>query len=710
MRVRAELGRYDQLPVERYDPQAIEAKWQSVWADERAFEVPNPEHPVAGGAEKSTYVLEMLPYPSGDLHMGHVFNYTLGDVFTHIRRRQGYTVLRPMGYDAFGLPAENAAIREGGHPRAITQRNIDAIRRQMRRMGWAIDWSREVSTCEPDYYRWTQWLFLRFFEAGLAYRREAPVKWCPNDQTVLANEQVIDGRCERCGAEVIAKNLEQWFFRITDYADRLLDEMALLESWPERVLTMQRNWIGRSEGAEVVFRVDGARGRRCPSSRRARTRCSGRRSSCSRPSTRSSASSSGDAEREREVLDYVAHAAALSAVERADADKPEDRRLHRPHDRRPGERRGSCPIWVADYVLMEYGTGAIMAVPGPRRARLRVRARSSASRCDRSSSRRTARPSSCPTSRRARRRAPSTRAAVSGLPDARGDRRHRRLARAGGAGRAAIGYRLRDWLLSRQRYWGCPIPIVYCDACGMVPVPDDELPVLLPEVTEYVPKGRSPLAAAEDGCARRVPRCGGAARRETDTMDTFVDSSWYYMRYADAQNDDAPFDRELVDHWLPVRPVHRRHRARDPPPALLALLHEGAERPRARRLPRAVPAALHAGDDPLPRREDVQVEGQRGRAGRDGRRIRRRRRAALHPVHGPGRAGQGVARQRHRGHVAPARPDLAAGSRGRGARRGRRSRWRRARPRGAPDDRAGHATTSCGASSSTRRSRPCSSS
>ncbi len=255
MRVRAELGRYDHLPVERYDPQAIEAKWQSVWADERAFEVPNPEHPVAGGAERSTYVLEMLPYPSGDLHMGHVFNYTLGDVFTHVRRRQGYTVLRPMGYDAFGLPAENAAIREGGHPRAITQRNIDAIRRQMRRMGWAIDWSREVSTCEPDYYRWTQWIFLRFLEAGLAYRREAPVKWCPNDQTVLANEQVIDGRCERCGAEVIAKNLEQWFFRITAYADRLLDEMELLESWPERVLTMQRNWIGRSEGADVVFRI-----------------------------------------------------------------------------------------------------------------------------------------------------------------------------------------------------------------------------------------------------------------------------------------------------------------------------------------------------------------------------------------------------------------------------------------------------------------------
>src|SRR5262245_16528322 len=242
--------------IERYDPEAVEAKWQAAWAAEEAFTVPNPD---AGSVAdlQSTYVLEMLPYPSGELHMGHVFNYTLGDVFTHIRRRQGYTVLRPMGYDAFGLNAENAAIREGGHPRAITQRNIEAIRRQMGRMGWAIDWSREVSTADPEYYRWTQWIFLRFLEAGLAYRREAPVKWCPNDQTVLANEQVIDGRCERCGHEVESKNLEQWFFRITDYADVLLDEMSLLESWPERVLTMQRNWIERSEGAEIRFEVEG---------------------------------------------------------------------------------------------------------------------------------------------------------------------------------------------------------------------------------------------------------------------------------------------------------------------------------------------------------------------------------------------------------------------------------------------------------------------
>ncbi|MGZ4439459.1 MAG: class I tRNA ligase family protein, partial [Gaiellaceae bacterium] len=238
--------------MERYEPAQIEEKWQRVWADARAFNVPNPEPGAAKDASK-TYVLEMLPYPSGELHMGHVRNYMLGEVVTHFRRRHGLTVLRPMGFDSFGLNAENAAIREGGHPRVVTERNIATIRRQMQRLGWAIDWDRALATHEPEYYRWTQWLFLRFYERGLAYRKEAPVKWCPNDQTVLANEQVVDGRCERCGTEVEAKSLTQWFFRITDYVDALLDEMDQLESWPERVLTMQRNWIGRSEGAEVEF-------------------------------------------------------------------------------------------------------------------------------------------------------------------------------------------------------------------------------------------------------------------------------------------------------------------------------------------------------------------------------------------------------------------------------------------------------------------------
>ena len=336
--------------MERYEPERTELKWQEVWEREQAFLVPNPALPLAGDSKPRTYVLEMLPYPSGELHMGHVFNYTLGDVITHVRRRRGVTVLRPMGYDAFGLPAENAAIREGGHPRLITDRNIAAIRRQMRRMGWAIDWSREVSTHEPEYYRWTQWLFLRLYEAGLAYRKEAPVKWCPNDQTVLANEQVIEGHCERCGAEVVAKSLEQWFFRITAYADRLLDDMATLESWPERVLTMQRNWIGRSKGAEAVFRIEEL-GADLPVF-------------TTRPDTLFGATFFvlapehplvGDlvrgTEREREVLDYVAHTAVQSAVERADPEKEKTGVFTGRHVTNPvsSER---LPVWVADYVLM----------------------------------------------------------------------------------------------------------------------------------------------------------------------------------------------------------------------------------------------------------------------------------------------------------------------------------------------------------------------
>src|SRR5262245_6047251 len=491
----------------------------------------------------------MLPYPSGDLHMGHVFNYTLGDVFTHVSRRQGYTVLRPMGYDAFGLNAENAAIREGGHPRAITQRNIEAIRRQMRRMGWAIDWSREVSTCGPEYYRWTQWIFLRFLVAGLAYRREAPVKWCPNDQTVLANEQVIDGRCERCGAEVIAKSLEQWFFRITAYAEQLLDEMALLESWPERVLTMQRNWIGRSEGAEVTFRVEEL-GVDVPVFTTRPDTLFGATFFVLAPEHQLVGGLVRGTEREAEVLGYVSHAAAQSAVERADADKPKTgvftgRSITNPVN---GEQ---LPIWVADYVLMEYGTGAIMGVPGhderdydfARQFGLEVRQVVEPAE---------GAPVELPYVDKGGTARSVNSGRFSGLPTPEAIAAITAWLEQEELGRAAISYRLRDWLLSRQRYWGCPIPIVYCDECGMVPVPEDQLPVLLPEVTEYLPRGRSPLAAAEEWVRTTCPTCGGEARRETDTMDTFVDSSWYYLRYCDPHNEEAAFSSEVVDYWNPV--------------------------------------------------------------------------------------------------------------------------------------------------------------
>jgi leucyl-tRNA synthetase len=530
-----------------YDPKAIEEKWQRVWQDAQAFHVPNPGEADLGD---KTYVLEMLPYPSGELHMGHVRNYMLGEVVAHFRRRHGYAVMRPMGFDAFGLPAENAAITEGRHPREVTERNIASIRRQMERMGWAIDWERVLATHEPEYYRWTQWLFLKFFEAGLAYRKDAPVNWCPNDQTVLANEQVIDGRCERCGARVESRRLEQWFFRITAYADRLLEEMELLESWPERVLTMQRNWIGRSEGAEVIFRIEELDVDLPVFTTRPDT-LFGATFFVLAPEHPLISELADGTPHEQEVLDYASLAAARPTAERADPEK-EKTGVFTGHFVTNPVNDERLPVWVADYVLMEYGTGAIMAVPAhddrdyefARRYELPVKP--------------VVVPVDGPIETEGAYLGHSEQeklidsAQFSGLPAPEATKAIVEWLESRGKGRPAVSYRLRDWLLSRQRYWGCPIPILYCDECGLVPVPEEDLPVLLPEVEEYLPKGRSPLAAAEEWVHTTCPRCGGEAHRETDTMDTFVDSSWYFIRYADPHNDRAPFDRRIADYWLPV--------------------------------------------------------------------------------------------------------------------------------------------------------------
>ena len=692
--------------TDRYDPDAIEAKWQAVWAAEGSFTVPNPE-PGAESEGRSTYVLEMLPYPSGELHMGHVFNYTLGDVFTHVRRRQGYTVLRPMGYDAFGLNSENAAIKEGGHPRDITNRNIEAIRRQMKRMGWAIDWSREVSTAEPEYYRWTQWLFLRFFERGLSYRREAPVKWCPKDQTVLANEQVIDGRCERCGTEVESKSLTQWFFKITEYADQLLDEMDALESWPERVLTMQRNWIGRSEGARVTFTVDGS-GEELPVFTTRPDTLFGATFFVLAPEHPLISQLTAGTEHERAVADYVRHTAARSTVERETKEKDgvfTGRFAVNPVN---GE---AIPVWVADYVLMEYGTGAIMAVPAHDERDhqfaelygLEIRQVVAP-----------AGGSSDPAEAGAYVAHTDDEVLVnsgefSGLTAPEGKRAITAWLDERGLGEATIGYRLRDWLLSRQRYWGCPIPVIHCDACGVVPVPDDQLPVLLPEIDDYLPKGRSPLAAAEEWVNGRVPelrRLGTARDGHDGHVRRLVVVLPALRRRAERRCRMGPADRRLL---AAGQAVHRRDRARRPASDVRAVLHEGAQRHGAARLPRAVLAPLHAGDDLPARREDVQVQGQRRLARRGGRAVRRRRAAALHPLHGTRRAGQGMERCGHRGHGAPRRPGLAACARGRHA----RSRSTRLRMASSCARRTGPSTasptTSSAASSSTRRSRRCSS-
>jgi len=533
--------------MDRYEPGQIEPKWQRVWEDARAFYVDNPD-PSEPAQREKFYMLEMLPYPSGDLHMGHVLNYTLGDVVTHFRRRHGFVVLRPMGFDSFGLPAENAAIRGGGHPREITERNIAAIRAQMHRLGWAIDWDREVSAHQPEYYRWTQWLFLKFFEAGLAYRKAAPVNWCPKDQTVLANEQVIDGRCELCGCEVEARNLEQWFFRITAYADALLDDHAMLD-WPERTKTIQRNWIGRSEGAEVLFRVDELDLDLPVFTTRPDT-LFGATFMVLAPEHPLVEQLAAGTEHEQAVSEYVKHTAARSTEERETKEKDgvfTGRYALNPATGEP------IPVWVADYVLMEYGTGAIMAVPAhderdfefaERYGLLVVRVVEPADGSDEE-------PGSAFVEHTENELLVNS-GQFSGQPAPEAARAIVDWLGERGGGRPAVSYRLRDWGFSRQRYWGCPIPIVYCDACGIVPVPEDELPVLLPDVEDYRPKGIPPLASNQEWLHVPCPRCGGEGVREAETMDTFVDSSWYFLRYCDPHNDQAPFDRAIADFWMPV--------------------------------------------------------------------------------------------------------------------------------------------------------------
>ena len=525
------------MAEQRYDPKEIEPRWQRVWAQERTWHVAND------GREPSAYVLEMLPYPSGEPHMGHLKNYSVGDAVAHFRRRTGARVLHPMGYDAFGLPAENHAIRTGQHPRDSTDASITEFRRAFHEWGISIDWDRELATHEPEYYRWTQWIFLQLLERDLAYRAEAAVKWCPKDATVLANEQVIDGRCERCGTPVEVRQLEQWFFRITDYADRLLHDLDTID-WPEHVKTMQRNWIGRSAGAEVTFRCEEL-GIDYPVFTTRPDTLFGATFFVMAPEHPDLYRLAAGTEHEHAVHEYVARALTESAEERGAADKPKTgvplgRTVTNPVN---GEQ---ISMYVADYVLMEYGTGAIMAVPAhderdfafAEAYDLRVRRVveggdgelpymgdgplvNSAPEFD----------------------GLPNRAALGAIVDWL-DRE--------GKGHASVNYRLRDWLISRQRYWGCPIPVVYCERCGMVPVPEADLPVELPDVRDYAPKGRSPLAAAEDWVRTTCPSCGGPGRRETDTMDTFVDSAWYFLRYCDARNAEKPWDRAAVDQWMPV--------------------------------------------------------------------------------------------------------------------------------------------------------------
>jgi leucyl-tRNA synthetase len=574
------------MSEQRYDPQEIEPRWQAVWAAERTWEVSNATagQPAGGASEpRSSYVLEMLPYPSGEPHIGHLKVYSVGDAIAHFHRRLGYRVLHPMGYDAFGLPAENHAIKTGVNPRDSTAASIASFQRQFRSWGISIDWSRELSTHEPRYYRWTQWIFLQLLHAGLAYRKEAAVKWCPNDQTVLANEQVVDGRCERCGAEVELRQLEQWFLRITDYAERLLSDLDGID-WPEHVKTMQRNWIGRSEGAEVTFRcedLDPAHPIDYPVFTTRPDTLFGATFFVMAPEHPDVLRLAEGTEHERAVREYVNHVLAESGEERGDAERPKTgvalgRSVTNPVN---GEQ---IPMYVADYVLMEYGTGAIMAVPAhderdyafARTHGLPIR-RVIAGASEPPpggeqvgvSAPEASEPAGAPARQEARERwersgesLPYTGDGPLTDSDPRFDGKGNREALAEivqwldheGKGHASVNYRLRDWLISRQRYWGCPIPVLYCEQCGMVPVSEEQLPVRLPEVEDYAPRGRSPLAAAEEWVSVQCPACGGPARRETDTMDTFVDSSWYFLRYCDAANDEAAWDPAALRQWMPV--------------------------------------------------------------------------------------------------------------------------------------------------------------
>jgi len=532
--------------ADRYDPRAIQEKWQQRWAATDIFRASDDP----ADTRPRRYVLDMFPYPSGDLHMGHAEAYAVGDAMARYYVQRGDNVLHPIGWDAFGLPAENAAIRNNTHPADWTYKNIETQAASFRQYGVSFDWSRRLQTCDPAYYRWTQWLFLRFYERGLAYRKDGYVNWCPVDQTVLANEQVISGKCERCGAEVIRRTLTQWYFKITEYADRLLADMAPLEGkWPERVLLMQRNWIGRSEGAEVKFAIE--------------DRDEPVTVFTTRPDTLYGATFfvvAADSplaaqlcapERAADLERYLTEVRKLTDIERQSADREKTGVFLGRHAVNPvnGER---IPVWAADYVLPDYGTGAIMAVPAhdqrdldfARTFGLPVRVVLDTGLPD---------PAQTGVATPGEGRLVSS-GPLDGLSKQDAIAKIIEMLAERDLGRAAVSYRLRDWLLSRQRFWGAPIPIVYCDGCGEVPVPDEQLPVLLPDLRgqELAPRGASPLATAAGWVSAECPKCGGPAKRDTDTMDTFVDSSWYFLRYCSPAFEHGPFEVEAVRRWCPT--------------------------------------------------------------------------------------------------------------------------------------------------------------
>ncbi|QNB46184.1 leucine--tRNA ligase [Thermanaerosceptrum fracticalcis] len=529
---------------ERYNFSEIEEKWQKKWADRLMYKV--DEDP----GKVKYYCLEMFPYPSGNLHMGHVRNYSIGDVVARFKTMRGYNVLHPMGWDAFGLPAENAAIKHGIPPAKWTLDNINNMRRQLKSMGISYDWDREVTTCLPDYYKWTQWLFLQFYKNGLAYKKKAHVNWCPSCATVLANEQVVDGACERCDTVVEKKALEQWFFRITDYAQELLDSLADLPGWPEKVKTMQENWIGRSEGAEIHFTVEKT-GEKIPVYTTRQDTVFGVTYLVLAPEHPMVEKLIAGTEYEEPVKSFVKSVQQMTEIARTSTETEKEGMFIGAYVINPlNEER--VPIWVANYVLLDYGTGAVMGVPAhderdfafakkynlpiriviePVGQELKLEEMTTAYTDD---------------------GIMVNSGEFTGLPNKEGLVRVANHLEERGKGKRKINFRLRDWLISRQRYWGAPIPIIYCEKCGAVPVPDKDLPVYLPLDVEFRPTGESPLNHIPEFLHTTCPECGGPATRETDTMDTFVCSSWYFLRYTDPKNTEEAFGKEKVDYWMNV--------------------------------------------------------------------------------------------------------------------------------------------------------------
>ena len=527
---------------ESYYPQAIEKKWKSFWEENKSHELDvNSDKP-------KYYALSMFPYPSGRLHMGHVRNYTITDVIARYKKMNGFNVLHPMGWDSFGLPAENAAMKNGANPKTWTLENIEYMKEQLKSLGLMYDWSREVATCLPDYYKWTQWLFLQFYKKGLAYKKEAAVNWCNTCATVLANEQVIDGKCWRCDDVVEKKYLSQWFLKITDYADKLLEDIDKLEGWPDSVKTMQKNWIGKSEGAILKFKVKEIDGLEIPVY-------------TTRPDTVHGitylvvAPEYKDIERlttpeqKEEVEQYRANARKMTEIERLSTDRKKTGVFLGTHGINPftGDE---FPLYTADYALVEYGTGAVMAVPAhderdfafAKQYNLPIKV----------VIQNPENPSDCSTEAYVDEGILINSNEFDGMKNTEAKQKITQKAVDNNFGEFKTQYRLRDWLISRQRYWGAPIPVVYCEKCGVQPEKEENLPVLLPEDVDFSVTGKSPILTSKTFLETTCPVCGGKATRETDTMDTFICSSWYYLRYADPHNTELPFAKEIADKWLPV--------------------------------------------------------------------------------------------------------------------------------------------------------------